>query len=279
MKKLIVMLLAVMLVLSFTACGFKSDIKPLDVSKGDKMSEQDLEDFSARLEKIAEEEGNFIEGQWYSISVDAVSESEMDDVEMKIKTKMSGKYYMSSISYDVKFKYTYEMVMEGTDEDGEEISGKASVTMTYLKGKTFMKMTEEMKEKDGTSSNTEYYSSTDNSAGSGMEGIESVFEILSEFVNFDFDMMEGDETEYYECGKYGVGTFTESENEYGESIAEMKVEFVKNSILLKEMAMYSYTKTNEEGIKTESEMRFTMKKCASGSVKAPKDEYLYEGRY
>lgn len=278
MKKLIVMLLAVMLVLSFTACGFKSDIKPLDVSKGDKMSEQDVEDFSARLEKIAEEEGSFIEGQWYSIKMDVISESEMDDIEMSMKIKLSGKYYMSSIAYDVKYKLVAEAVMEGVDENGDDISGKASFTVTHLKGKTFTKATEKTKEKDGTSSSTDY-SVSNESAGSGIEGFNDILDMLSGLFEFDFDMVGSGEPEYYECGKYGVGTFTESENEYGESIAEMKFEFVKNSILLKEMAMYTYSKTNYEGIKAESEMRFTMKKCASGSVKAPKDEYLYEERY
>lgn len=287
MKKLLGLLLAVMLVFSFTACGLKDEIKPLDVTDGDRMYEDDLYEFFDKLFSPLDKEDLAYEDQWYKVNADCVTKTENEYVDSTIKINISGKIFFSKFEYQNKYKLTVKAVVEGVEED-EEFKEEIEMTVISLKGEEFAKADIKYENEECTEKRTVYADDVGEIETNYFDGDE-FFEMINivdllfayeEMPEIDVDDIYSEDVKFYECGKRSFAMVGEMASELAENIVQMKVVFTKKAKIDK-LSMYNCYKGKEEGSKNETSQRVEVERCNSGSVKAPKDlkKYVAGGRY
>ncbi len=278
MKKLTVLLLAMIIALSLFGC-VNPKIKEVKIS-GDEITHAQALELVEGWDKAAKE-APLSKGKWYSVSYDIImdtldSAGSDESVAMTIKVKANGKIFLSPHAFENKMHLTFdgEVVASELLLGGEkkEQNSDFNIELTFLEGQYYVKMESKAKSDEGVQENTIYSSS---------DGI--IDDILGEAISI-YDALEYSELvmQYDEAAKYYktksglISKFDSANNSSSEKIEQnVLLEIDGDDGALKKVQVYMNVEIGDGSDKTKIKAGIEIKKCLTGSVTKPKDAWKY----
>lgn len=254
MKKYIILVFSLVLLLSFSSCSLKNDIKEIKI-KGKEMNETELTSLVEKYENHLEEEKKDDEKKvfdgWIKINVDLIYESTYKEESAVAKVNISGKIYESNYLFEQKMVLDLKLEVDTTENDNKT-KVTADINIKYIEGNYYMKGKVSAKEiVDGsetkTETNIQHILDINDALGSipgldiellsGKSTLDSLFSVYVEGVS-----EVGENDKFYQDGNnyfYESSVKEEFENgNYEKSLSQLSFELEENSYTTKKMKLF-----------------------------------------
>ena len=270
MKKAIAIIVAVFAVFALASCS--ATAQELSVN-GREMSEEQITEFVEECKKI-ESAKNEVSSGWYKFKIVSNAEEKAEKSVTVTDMEISGKVFVSDISYDVKMEFDIKTNIEQKNLSGVKVYiEKEKAHVVYLNGVVYIDMESNREDKTGKTTRHIY-------TMSGASVLSAILGDATSVIGEDSDMIEnviGDADKVYnDKGTYYAQS--EGVNNVGKYKNVSMIKFKNKAIEPEKYSAYTYNVVEDvfENTTTTTTTRVDFNKASFGAnIKEPRNINKY----
>lgn len=264
MKKLLLLVSVLLVSIMLVSCVSYGKIKPIEFNE----KSCTYEEFVDNISKLESEEDNQsgIVGEWYKLNANAKSTVKTDDSDVSVKVALSGKIYITNVTYDLKFDLEFKMEESHTEKDKKYNTKNISEgKVIFLNGCCYANIYSKQESYKGTLETTTYTSNFSINSIISLPELD-LGSILDEL------QIESRTANYYML-KNGFGVLDIEELDNYKTEASMRCILTNDKKKLDSMEYYLSIGQDKKLSLT----RLDLKKTSPAKIEVPKDAYKYQG--